>query len=422
MSAFDKIIGYDTIKDELRQICDMVKNPALYKRLGAKLPRGVLLYGEPGLGKSLMVQCLVEECGINCITVRKNVGGDGFLDVIEQAFEQAKETAPCIVFFDDMDKFANEDRLHPDTEEYVAIQAGIDSVNGHEVYVFATVNDREKLPDSLCRPGRFDRKIEVEVPTEADAREIIKYYLSDKKLAAGVDMTDVEKMIRYSSCAELETILNEAAIHAGYERKPEIELSDLVQAVLRMQYDAPDDYSNVSEDELRRTAYHEAGHAVVCECLAAGSVGLASIRSTGRSDAGGFIHRCVDLNRRQDVMVSLGGKAAVELHYSETCANGCQSDIARAVRMIRGGIRESGTHGLGMIAVNPRGDSESYEERLEPVIKAELEQAMFRTRNILIKNRALLERMAEELIAKETLLHSDICRICEEAGIVRVTP
>lgn len=219
MSKFDKIIGYETIKNELLQLCDMIHNKEIYERLGANLPQGVLLYGAPGLGKTLMAKCFIEESGIPSYTIRRNKGNDDFIGNITETFNAAKENAPSIVFLDDMDKFANEDDRHRDAEEYVAVQAGIDEIKNTNVFVFATANDIYKLPDSLIRSGRFDRRIEVFAPTADDASRIIKHYLKKRKVSDNVNMDDLAKMISYSSCAELETILNEAAIYAAQARK-----------------------------------------------------------------------------------------------------------------------------------------------------------------------------------------------------------
>ena len=176
MSAFDKVIGYETIKNELLQICDMIHNQEVYTTLGAKMPQGVLLYGDPGLGKTLMAKCFIAESGLKSYTVRKNKGSDDFVGEITDTFRKAKVDAPAIIFLDDMDKFANEDSNHRDAEEYVAVQSGIDDIKGAAVFVFATANDIDKLPDSLKRSGRFDRKIEVCCPSSDDAVEIIKYF------------------------------------------------------------------------------------------------------------------------------------------------------------------------------------------------------------------------------------------------------
>ena len=421
MNAFDKVIGYETIKNELLQICDMLHNKKVYEDLGAKLPQGVLLYGDPGLGKTLMAKSFIEESGIEAYTVRRNKGNDDFIGAITDTFAKAIEHAPAIVFLDDMDKFANEDDDHRDAEEYVAVQSGIDEVKNCDVFVLATANDIDKLPDSLIRTGRFDRKIMVQRPTENDADSIIGHYLSDKKVADTVNMEDLAKMISYSSCAELETILNEAAINAAFQRKEKIETEDLVKAVLRMQYDSPDDLNKSSDEDKRKTALHEAGHLVVSEVLVPGSVGLASIRPTGRNPVGGFIHSCKYLTRRPyQILVSLAGKAAVELYYSEACASGCYSDIGKAVRLIREGLSESGTHGFGMIDVSGRfgGISESQNSRSEAVIHAELERYFFKAKDILLKNRAFLEAVTEALAEKETLLYSDIRRLRNGSEII----
>lgn len=424
MSAFDKIIGYQTIKEELLQICDMIHNREIYENLGAKQPQGILLYGDPGLGKSLMAKSFITESGLPAYIVRRDKGSDDFIGKITDTFEKAKKNAPAIVLLDDMDKFANEDDRHIDAEEYVAVQAGIDEVKGCNVFVFATVNEIRKLPRSLIRSGRFDRKIEVNSPTDRDAEEIIKYYLAEKKVSDNVNMDDLVKMVSYGSCAELETILNEAAIGAAYARKEKIEMDDLVKSVLRMQYDAPDNFTKKSSDALKEIALHEAGHLVVSEILTPGSVGLASLRTAGRDSTGGFIHRCMPVTRRaHHILISLAGKAAVELYYSGVCASGCQSDIRKAANNIRDAISESGTGGFGMIDVaNHRfpESSESFNSRNESVVHAELERYMFKTREILIKNRDFLEKAAQMLSEKETLLYSDIRKLRESIKITEV--
>ena len=424
MNAFDKVIGYETIKNELLQICDMFHNREVYEALGAKLPQGILLYGDPGLGKTLMAKCFVKESGLPAYTVRRNKGNDDFIGSITETFQKAKENAPSIVFLDDMDKFANEDNDHRDAEEYVAVQAGIDEIKNCDVFVLATANCIWKLPDSLRRCGRFDRKVEVQCPTEQDAQDIIAHYLSNKNVSESVNMDDLAKMISYSSCAELETILNEAAINAAFRRKTCIEMDDLVKAVLRMQYDSPDNYTKTSDEEMRRTALHEAGHLVVSEVLCPGSVGLASLRSHGRDSMGGFIHTCKDLPRRPySVLVSLAGKAAVELYYADAVASGCQHDINRAINLIRDGIAGSATHGFGMVDVETRNSapvSDSMNSRSEAVTQAELERLMLKTKDILLRNRSFLEKATDALLEKETLLASDIQALKKDTEITGV--
>ena len=420
-NAFDKVIGYETIKNELLQICDMIHNKETYEKLGAKLPQGVLLYGDPGLGKTLIAKCFIEESGLEAFTVRRNKSNDDFISNITETFEKAKENAPCIVFLDDMDKFANEDSNHKDAEEYVAVQAGIDEVKNTGVFVFATANNIWKLPQSLKRAGRFDRKIEINCPSDKDACEIIKYYLSSKKVSSDVNMGDLCKMISYSSCASLETILNEAAISAAFARKDCIEMSDIVEAVLRMEYDAPDNTIKVSKDEIRKIALHEAGHAVLSEILCPGSVGLISLRSEGRTSTNGFVLRCKKLKKRSDsALVSLAGKLAVEQYYRGQYDDGCDNDLAIAADIIRKDISKCGIAGINLLDISNNNIclmSETLKANIEAATFSHLEFYMQRVKKILAENKDFLEKLTQALIDKETLLYSDIQAIKKESKI-----
>lgn len=421
MSAFEKVIGYESIKNELMQICDMVHNKERYEALGARMPSGVLLHGDPGIGKTLIAKCFIEECKINTYTLRSNKGTDKFVDEITEVFEKAKKNSPSIIFLDDMDKFANDDEAHRDAKEYVAVQAGIDSVKECDVFVIATTNDIRKLPQSLIRPGRFDKTIIMKSPTKEDAQKIIKHYLNNKKLSKNVNFDDLCNMISYHSCADLETIINEAAISAGFRQKMSIEMEDLIAAVLRLQYNSPDDFFQKDEDEIRKVALHEAGHLVVSEVIKPGCIGLASIRTKGRSNTGGFIHKCEELERRpHNIMAALGGKVATELYYSEACASGCYSDLEKAISLLRDGLTESGTNGISFLEF---GDFYNLSDRTfdnrEAVVHAELERYIFQTRNILLKNREFLEKVADALAEKETLLFSDIKAIRESVTITK---
>ena len=422
MSAFEKVIGYESIKNELMQICDMVHNKERYAALGARMPIGVLLHGDPGIGKTLMAKCFIEECGINTYTLRSNKGTDKFVDEITEVFEKAKKNSQSIIFLDDMDKFANDDQNHRDAKEYVAVQAGIDSVKGNDVFVIATTNDICKLPLSLTRSGRFDRVIYMQPPTKHDAAKIIKHYLKNKRLSNSVNFDDLCKMISYRSCADLETIINEAAIRAGFRQKSSIEMEDLIAAVLRLQYNSPDDLMQKEKEEIRKVALHEAGHLVVSEVIKPGCVGLASVRTRGRSNTGGFIHKCEELERRShNIMTALGGKVATELYYSEVCASGCYSDLDKAISLLRDGLTESGINGVSLLEFgNPRYplSDRNYDNR-EAVVHAELESYIFQTRNILLQNKEFLEKVTDALAEKETLLFSDIEAIRESVTITK---
>ena len=420
MNFFDNVIGYDKIKEELMQVSDMIRNRELYEALGAKMPQGILLYGEPGLGKTLLANAFIMESGLLRYTVSLWDANGNLVEAINKAFRLAADNAPAIVFLDDMDKFANKDFEHRDAVEYVAIQSAIDQNKGKNVIVVATVNELDKLPESLIRNGRFDHKIEVNRPSDADARKIVEYYLSTKKVGKSVDMENLCMMISYHSCAELETILNEAAISAGRNRREAIEMDDLVKTVLRMFYHTDHNYENTSEEEMRKVALHEAGHLTICEAIMPGSVGIATL-TVSDDYVSGTVRRCKELKRRPyEILVTLGGKAATELYYSEACASGCQRDLDMAITHIRNGVIHSGTHGVGFLDLSSmRGStSDAYKHDVECVVYADLERFLFKARDILLKNREFLEKTTEALIEKKTLLYSDIRAIRESVTLV----
>ena len=414
MSSFEKVIGYRSIKRELLQICDMIRNRAIYEEMGARLPHGLLLYGDPGLGKSLLAKCFIEESGLNTVTVRRDKGGDAFIDSIKQAFTRAKEEAPAIVFLDDMDKFANEDCSHSDAPEYVAVQAGIDDVKETDVFVIATANEICRLPDSLRRSGRFDRKIGLQAPTAVDAEAIIAHYLSGQQVSDDINMKDLTKMMSYHSCAELETILNEAAIRAAFSRKDSIGMEDMVGTVLKQQYGASEDIPHNSEETVKKTALHEAGHLVVCEIVCAGSVGFASLVPSREDRWGGFVHTCTTIPDSCAALVALASKAAAEMRYAGQAAEGCSRDLQRAINCIREAAAKEGTLGLSLLDVESNSSnpmSESLNARSEAAVQVELERCYNRAKSILSENELFLEKITEAFIEKKTLLCSDIQRI-----------
>lgn len=189
MNAFDKIIGYASasIKKELQQISDTLKKIEAYDKLGVTAPKGLLIYGEPGVGKSLMASAVIKESGRKVFCCRKDSPNGDFVKKIKGTFDKAEQNAPSIVYLDDMDKFANGDERHPDAEEYVTVQSCIDEVRGKQVFVLATANNIRCLPHSLRRMGRFDRMIEVEAPRGQDAVKIIAHYLKSKIFIDEVD-------------------------------------------------------------------------------------------------------------------------------------------------------------------------------------------------------------------------------------------
>lgn len=274
MSAFDKIIGYDHIKAELMQISDMIHHPEVYAALDAKLPQGLLLSGAPGLGKTLMATALMEDSGLPCFTVRRSQSEDEFLKQLAHTFDEAAEAAPSMLLLDDMDKFSSDEFS---TAAFTAAQSCIDKVQEKRVFVIATVNNVKEIPDSLLRCGRFDRQIKVQRPNCTDGEQIIRRYLSGKAPVPDISLSDLTQLLSHSSCAQVESALNEAAIYAAYERSDSITRAHLIRAVLKTIHHVPPEVYPVSEEQRKKAAFHEAGHAAMLELVAPGSTAFVTL-------------------------------------------------------------------------------------------------------------------------------------------------
>ena len=409
MSAFDRIIGYDYIKTELMQISDMIHHPEVYAALDAKLPQGLLLSGAPGLGKTLMATALMEDSGLPCFTVRRSQSEDDFLKQLGHTFDEAAESAPSMLLLDDMDKFDKD----KDGAGFTAVRSCIDKVQGKRVFVIATVNDKDNLPDSLLRCGRFDRQIAVHRPTRADSEQIIHRYLGGKTPAPDISLSDLTQLLSRSSCAQLESTLNEAAIYAAYERSNSVTRAHLIRAVLKTIHHVPPEVYPVSEGERMKVAFHEAGHTVMMELAAPGAAAFATMLYSPTSDyCYGFVRQNRSLGTRETVLVMLAGKAAYELQYGRM-APGSDSDIQKAAKLIRQQVRELGSSGmLGVDADDEYFGSDTSRLERETIVRAELERYLFEAKEMLAAHRQMVQELAEALLEKQTLLHSEIQTIC----------
>lgn len=414
--AFECVIGYEKIKEELRQLCDMVQNREIYERLGAKTPRGILLHGVPGVGKSMLATAFMRASGMTSYTLRRNRSDGDFVNEIRKTFEQAAEHEPAVILLDDMDKFVVEEKS---SEEYVAVQACIDDVRERDVLVIATANDISDLPDSLLRAGRFDRKIRINCPRGEDAVAIIKHYMDTKSFVQEANCEDISKMLYGKSCAELESVINEAAVYAAYERRDAIYMEHLVKATLRSAYGLRNNYEQMSPEKKSEIAWHEAGHAVIAEMIKEGSVGLLSLAAE-EGDIGGFMLRCEEYERRAHrILVGLGGKAADEMQNGRI-ASGTGRDLEEVGRDLWCSIASIGSVGTGFLDASPIRLSDTALAARENALIAELERYLFKAKEILAKNRPLLEAVKEALLEKGTLLFSDMRAIRERVGVVHV--
>ena len=434
MRAIDKIIGYAGIKGEIIQISDILKNDADYKKLGVSAPRGLLLYGEPGVGKSLMATAVVEESGRKTFTCRKDKPNGDFVKHIKETFDKAVEAAPSIVYLDDMDKFTNGDERHPDAEEYVTVQSCIDEVKGKDVFVLATVNNIHNLPRSLYRAGRFDRTIKVEAPRGKDAEKIIRHYLKSKKFVDDVDYKTIARIMDGRSCAELETVINEAGLYAGFERAESIKMEHFMEACLRTIFnvasssaddlDAEDLYSASNEDDsFSQIIWHEAGHAVAFEVLCPESVTIVSAHSRA-GNGGGFTSYYNDHNTsplywsKSRIVGALGGMAALEQKFGIFDA-GNSRDLDQAFDMAKELVVNNCVCGLHLHK-NLYEDSQHLWSAQEQAVSAEVERYYKKAKEILSANFEFLTKVVEALKKKGILVMSDIKAIKETCKVVPV--
>ena len=415
---FEKVIGYEGVKAELVQLVDIIRNRDKYENKGAKVPCGLLIYGAPGVGKSVLSQEFINQTELPYYIIRKDKTRASIIESITETFKKAKDNSPSIVFLDDMDKLSNEDNRHCDTEEYVTIQSCIDNVKGCGVFVLATVNDITKLPRSLKRVGRFDRKIEITPPSYTDAKKIIEYYLKDKPVDKDLNYDDLGKMINYKSCVELENLINESTLLSIYQGKEKVDIDDIKRTVLRLQYKTNDDdiSDDVTDEEIDKIAYHEAGHTVISELLKSGCVGLVNIRKS-KEGAGGFTHRYIGLDNDIDyVYVSVAGKIATSLYYPDFY-DGNISDYRTAAEDLREIITVKGKLGNNHLETNRYSEmTYIFDREIEILVAAEMNRIENEVRKMLMDNREFLEKVHDELIEKEALLASDIKRIKESVG------
>ena len=417
MSAFDKIVGYKEIKRELMQYADILKDPEKYRKLGVSIPNGIMLIGKPGLGKTLMAKCFAEESGCSIYIIRKNKSDGEFVNLIRETYAKARENAPAVVILDDLDKYANEDPKRCDAEEYVTVQACIDEHREAGVFSFATVNNEFCLPESLKRAGRFDEIIQVKKPRGEDAREIISYYLEQKKTIANVDGDEIYRILEGKSCADIENVINRAGIYAGFSGRNKIEQQDLINAFLRTQFQFMD--GEKTEGIAAKTvAIHEAGHAIVHEVLDPGSVNIVSIGGCG----GGEVQGVVRFNFAEEyphskmlhdhkIMGVLGGKAASEVVSGEVDM-GCNSDLVRAFEMADEYVDD--ICAFGFDAFERSRASDDLLNRKEQLRAAELEHFYFEAKRIIIENRAFLDALVDALLDHKTVTYREMQELREK--------
>ncbi len=415
MKKFEKIIGYTAEKEELIRIADILKNNEVYTALGAAAPRGLLLYGVPGVGKTLMAGCLIEASGRPAFTCRKTESDGKFLNTIKKTFQKAAANAPSIVFLDDVDKFANDDMYHLDSEEFVTVQSCMDELKDKEVFVLATANDTRYLPKSLLRAGRFDRKMNIRPPKGEDAERVIAHYFKGKQIAGDINARSIAAILEGRSSAELESIVNEAALIVGYRREQHITMEQMTEVCMRVIYQISEIKKGVDisgKTEISQAVWHEAGHVAVAETLCPGSVSLVNIGEKEGSPHGITKSSLESLGRsftaiEADILISLAGRAAVEI-FPGTLDLGSCADQHSAFRSVGDLIENKCINGFQFYCEFESISIEAERERAEAAL---MERYYERAKEIILSHRGFWEATARALAEKGLLFAEDVAEI-----------
>jgi cell division protease FtsH len=431
--TFADVAGVDEAKKELEEIVDFLKHPEKYKKVGARTPKGVLLVGPSGCGKTLLVKAVAGEAGVPFFSI----AGSEFMEMlvgigaarVRDLFNNAKKNAPSIIFIDEIDAIGRARSLgvmpaHDEREQTLnQILVEMDGFEPTEqIVVIAATNRGDLLDPALLRPGRFDRRIIVNYPDLEGRKAILKIHARGKPFAKNVDWEKVAKRTVGFSGADLENMLNEAAIYAARDNRQEINLEDIEEAATKVKL-GPEKKRLQSAFDKKITAYHEAGHAIVSHFLPhTDPVHRISIVSRGMALGYTLIPPTRDklhetkTNLIEQIAVMMGGRAAEEIVFKET-TTGAANDFDQATKIARAMVVEYGMSDLGPINLGPSYDvTEWGKNYLEPTtlsqemlakidneVKKILENAYNLAKKIINEKKSYLDKVANELINKESL-------------------
>lgn len=431
-TTFKDVAGHKDTKKDLAFLINFMKNPEKYSEMGARMPKGVIFYGSPGNGKTLLAKAIAGEAGVNFIST----SGSDFVEMyvgvgarrIRDLFNKAKKSAPCIVFIDEIDAVGVKRGSGNNSEKDQTINQLLVELDGFSssdgVVVIAATNRLDMLDSALLRPGRFDRHIAIPMPDHNDRLELLQLHSKNKKIDPSLSLEDLAKTTIGFSGADLENLLNEAAIIAVNEGKETITMNEIDEAQFKILMKGYKKKNDKTDESLRIIAYHEAGHALCAKLLTDKSVSkVTCVGST--SGAGGVtfitpnkmgLHTKEDL--KNEIKISYGGRVAEYLltKNMEKITTGASQDIAQATNNIIKMINDFGmSDEIGMI--NLSAFSNSGEREILEEAKILSKELYSETLELLSKNFHLLEKIAEELIIKETLLEEDLDRIIKESNI-----
>ena len=433
---FGKVAGLEEEKEELAEVVDFLKNPQKYTSVGARIPKGILLVGPPGTGKTLLAKAVAGEAGVPFFSISGSDFVEMFVGVgasrVRDLFEEGKKHAPCIIFIDEIDAVARRRGTgmgggHDEREQTLnQLLVEMDGFGVNEgIIVMAATNRVDILDPAILRPGRFDRKVGVGTPDVKGREEILMVHSKEKPLGEDVDLKRVAQTTAGFTGADLENLMNEAAINAARDNKKFISQADINKAFVKVGIGAEKKSKVISEKEKKITAYHEAGHAILFHLLPdEGPVHTISIIPTGIG-AAGYTMPLPESDRMfntkgkmlQDIMVDLGGRIAEELVFGDI-TTGASQDIKQATATARSMVTQYGmSDRVGMINYDNDGDevfigrdlahTKSYGNEVANTIDSEVKRIIddcyTKAKDIIMKHEDVLHSCSQLLIEKEKI-------------------
>lgn len=434
--TFQNVAGLEEEKEELKEVVDFLKDPQKYTKVGARIPKGVILVGPPGTGKTLLAKAVAGEAGVPFFSISGSDFVEMFVGVgasrVRDLFAEAKKNAPCIVFIDEIDAVARRRGSglgggHDEREQTLnQMLVEMDGFGINEgIIVMAATNRVDILDPAILRPGRFDRRIHVGLPDVRGREEILKVHAKNKPLSDDVNLEEIARTTAGFAGADLENLLNEAAICAARENRPYLMDEDIRKSFIKVGIGAEKKSRIISEKDKRVTAYHEAGHAILFHVLPdVGPVYTVSVIPTGQG-AGGYTMPLPEKDEMyltkgkmlQDIVVCLGGRIAESLVFDDV-TTGAVQDIRQATERARDMVTKYGfSDELGMINYSTSDDevfigreighaknfSEGTAAVIDQEVKRIIESCREKATKILKENRKVLDKLAELLIEKERI-------------------
>ncbi len=440
--TFADVAGVDEAKEEVAEIIEFLKNPKRFQRLGARIPRGVLLVGEPGCGKTLLAKAIAGEADVPFFSISGSDFVEMFVGVgasrVRDLFKQAKDNSPCIVFLDEIDAVGRRRGAgfngggHDEREQTLnAILVEMDGFDtSDQVIVIAATNRRDVLDEALIRPGRFDRQVYVPLPDVKGRLEILKVHAKKIKLGPDVDLQRLARGTPMFSGADLAAIINESALIATMANKDYVEQADMEEARDKVRWGRAKKSREVDEKEKKVVAYHEAGHALV-QVLLPDADPLHKVSIIPRGQAGGATFSLPEKDRlvygrkflTALMKVTFGGRIAEEM-FCDDISSGAAQDIRQATEIARRMVIEWGMsdqvgfvyhgddgRGAWLGWSGPREYSEQTAQVIDAEIKRLVDNAFEETRQLILANRDKLDAIAQALLKYETLDGQDVHKI-----------